>query len=248
MQLHEYSTQQGNWLFRWRSFLPLFLIAMMVPACLNYRYLADSPFYDEVWEIVCISVSFFGLVIRAVTVGHVPKGTSGRNTKKQLAESLNTTGIYSLLRNPLYLGNYFMMLGVMMVMAVNAWWLPILFTLAFWLYYERIIMAEEAFLAEQFGEEYTRYAARTSAFVPNFRHWVEPELPFSPRSVLRREYSGFFALVSVMYLLELVTDYLVKGKIHFSPAWTTAFLVSLLIYLALRTLKKHTGVLNAEGR
>ena len=35
----------------------------------------------------------------------MPAGTSGRNTAKQVADTLNTTGLYSLTRNPLYLGN-----------------------------------------------------------------------------------------------------------------------------------------------
>ncbi|MGB8874133.1 MAG: hypothetical protein WCC75_12145, partial [Desulfobaccales bacterium] len=44
--------------------------------------------------------------------GLPPRGTSGRNTQGQVAETLNTTGIYSLVRNPLYLGNFLIWLGL----------------------------------------------------------------------------------------------------------------------------------------
>ncbi|MGC9453013.1 MAG: methyltransferase family protein, partial [Oceanipulchritudo sp.] len=48
-------------------------------------------------------------------------GTSGRNTKQQVAYSLNTTGFYSVVRNPLYLGNFFMYLGI--ALFTHHWWL-----------------------------------------------------------------------------------------------------------------------------
>jgi len=58
---------------------------------------------------IAIALSMFGFIIRAIAIGTTPKGTSGRNTKEgQVAESLNTKGIYSMVRHPLYLGNYFM--------------------------------------------------------------------------------------------------------------------------------------------
>jgi len=51
---------------------------------------------DQVWEILCLAISLLGLGVRIVTVGYVPKGTSGRNTRGQKANVLNTTGMYSL--------------------------------------------------------------------------------------------------------------------------------------------------------
>ena len=248
MQLHETSAVQGDWLFRWRSYLPLFLIAIMIPGVLCFRYPGNSHYYDLCWEICCLCVSFFGLFVRCLTVGFVPRGTSGRNTSGQIADSLNTTGMYSLLRNPLYLGNFFMILGVVAMLAVNAFWLPIIYALAFWLYYERIIMCEEAFLGKKFGQTYYDYAASTSAFVPNFTRWKKSELPFSFRSVLRREYSSFFALVSAMFTVEIVGDLIVKQRLMLDPIWAVFFVISLGIYLSLRTIKKKTAWLTVEGR
>lgn len=90
--------------------------------------------------------------IRIFTIGHTSKRTSGRNTKRQIADTLNTTGIYSVVRHPLYLGNFFMFLGVMLF--AHLWWLLLIYILVFWLYYERIMFAEEAFLRKNFGDEY----------------------------------------------------------------------------------------------
>jgi len=101
-------------------------------------------------------ISLCGLAIRVYTVGHTPANTSGRNTAGQLAESLNTTGIYSLVRHPLYLGNFFMWLGVALLIA--NFWFVIAFVFAYWIYYERIMFAEEQFLRTKFGPTYVEWA------------------------------------------------------------------------------------------
>ncbi len=246
MTLQTQFTETGAWLFRWRSYLPLVFIAVIAPAFREFSYPFGSHFYDLIWEMICLSIAFFGLFIRCYTIGYTPKGTSGRNTKKQVAATLNTTGIYSILRNPLYLGNFFMMLGV--VMFIRVWWVWVIYALAFWLYYERIIMAEESFLKDKFGKTYEDYANRTPAFLPNFKLWRPNILPFSWRNVLKREYSGFFALISSMMFLELVGDYLEKGVIVLDVVWVSIFSFALAAYLILRTLKKKTKLLHVEGR
>ena len=104
MALREEFESSGNWLFRWRSYLPVAGLAIILLAFREYEYPGNSETLDHIWEVVCLLVSFFGLAIRAYTIGHAPGGTSGRNTKRQKADTLNTTGAYSLVRNPLYLG------------------------------------------------------------------------------------------------------------------------------------------------
>ena len=246
MLLHKESASQGNWLFRWRSYIPLVVIPLMIPPLLEYSYPHESHTCDQLWEIACLSLSLLGLAIRAITVGFVPGGTSGRNTRSQIADSLNTTGIYSVMRNPLYVGNFFMMLGV--VMFLQSFWLGLTFSVLFWFYYERIILAEEAFLLAKFGEEYERYADRTPALIPRFRGWIRPELPFSLRTVLRREYSSLFALITCFFTVEVLTDLVNSGRFEFDVFWLIVFALAALTYLTLRTLKKRTTLLNVEGR
>jgi protein-S-isoprenylcysteine O-methyltransferase Ste14 len=238
--------QQGNWLFRWRSFLPLVVLVPMVAAATKFHYLGGRHLWQEAWALFCMTISFCGLGIRALVVGYTPHGTSGRNTRKQVAESLNTDGIYSLCRNPLYLGNYVILLGA--VMFFFNWWLVAVVTLAFWLYYERIIMAEEAFLREKFGGVYEDWALTTPAFVPRLRGWRKPPLRFSMRNVLRREYSGFFLIVTAFCGLEITEHVVLERRLALEPHWQAIFLVGLAIYLLLRSLKKYTHVLAVEGR
>lgn len=246
MSLKDQMAKTGAWLFRWRSYLPLVLIVIIIPAFQEFSYPFGSHAYDLLWEMFCLSVSLFGLFIRCYTIGYTPKGTSGRNTKSQVAETLNTTGIYSIVRNPLYLGNFFMMLGV--TMFPRTWWLCVIYALAFWLYYERIIMAEEAFLKTKFGEYYENYLASTPAFIPNFRLWQPNTLSFSFRNVLKREYSGFFGVIAAMTILNFFGKYIHEGTFGFDLVWMSIFAFGLIVYITLRTLKKKTRLLHVEGR
>jgi len=246
MPLREEFESIGNWLFRWRSYLPLVMIGIFLMALREYEYPGHSEVLDHLWEGFCLIVSFFGLGIRIFTIGHSPKRTSGRNTGKQVADTLNTSGIYSVVRHPLYLGNFFMGLGP--ALFVHLWWLTLIYILSFWLYYERIIFAEEAYLREKFGDEYLAWASVTPAFVPNLRNYTKPNLPFSLRNVLKREYNGFFAVIIVLFILECAGELIAENRFEVDLMWAILLGVGFIIWITLRTLKKKTTLLNVEGR
>ena len=246
MALREDFERSGNWLFRWRSYVPLMVIGIFLLAMRGYEYPGHSEKLEDYWEIFCLVISFFGLGIRIITVGHTPKRTSGRNTKKQVADTLNTSGLYSAVRNPLYLGNFFIGLGISLF--ANMWWLVLVYILIFCIYYERIIFAEEEFLREKFGQEYLEWADRTPVIIPRFSQYKKADLPFSFRNVLKREYNGFFAIVVVMFMLELAGDFFYTGEIDFDRGWVILTSISFIIWIVLRSLKKYTSILDVEGR
>src|SRR6187431_3684361 len=120
MAIREELERQGTWLFRWRSYLPLVLVAFFAIAFRGYRWPFESYARYALWAELCFGVSFLGLACRCLTIGFAPWGTSGRNTKEQIADQLNTTGMYSFVRHPLYLGNFLIGLGVFS--APFIWW------------------------------------------------------------------------------------------------------------------------------
>ncbi len=239
--------KSGNFLFKHRGEIPLVLFILAIPVIYLTPVENMSPRIVKTITVLSIFLSTLGFVIRAIAIATTPKGTSGRNTKKgQIAESLNTKGIYSIVRHPLYLGNYFMWLGI--VTFTFNWIFVIVITLLFWIYYERIMFAEERFLERKFGDQYMEWANKTPAFVPCFRKYVKGDIPFSFKSILRREYSGMLAtVVSFVFVYDL-RQYFHTGTIKPDTTAHYILIVALVAALTLRSLKHYTGILKEEGR
>ena len=243
----------GNFLFRWRSYLPLLLLPAFVaagPESVRIEQALGNAL-SATWTGICIAVALLGVAIRVAVVGVVPAGTSGRNVDEQRAKHLNTTGLYSVVRNPLYLGNFVGLIGF--VAATRVWWLVVIVSLVYWLYIERIISAEEEYLERLYGKKYVEWASMTPAFIPRLRGWIKPDLPFSWRTVLRREYNGLFALGTVFMLWSASVDLIVEHKsidryLHEDAALVALYLATLGAFVVLRFLKKHSRLLHEPGR
>jgi len=186
-----------------------------------------------------------GFFIRFYTIGTTPKGTSGRNTKKQVAEVLNSTGIYAIVRHPLYLGNYLIWIGIA-TFVFNLLFI-LLISLIFWIYYERIMFAEERFLEKRFGEEYLNWSNRIPAFIPNFSLYKKSLIPFSIKSVLRREYSGILSCVIGFCFVNVLRNYKI-GEELFSKNMIYILGGTLIISIFLRIIKRNTQILNEKNR
>ena len=102
----------GDYLFKYRGQIPIILFLLIIPFILYNDYSQFTSSVIEKNKIVSFLFSFLGMIIRIYTVGNTPGGTSGRNRKKQIAKKLNTKGVYSISRNPLYFGNYLIWLGL----------------------------------------------------------------------------------------------------------------------------------------
>ncbi len=241
--VHEFE-KRGNWLFKRRGWLPLLFL---IPAILHL-WSADSASteYKLPLEISILCVGLFGQFIRAITVGRTPIGTSGRNVKGQVASELNTTGIYSSVRHPLYLGNYFMWIAP--VLLLKSAWFFIIFSLIYWIYYERIMFAEEQYLRKKFGEKYDLWSENVRAFIPGFRNYTKSNLPFSMRNVLKREYHGFTNMFLVFAIVDLARNWFSVKTVMLNPLWMWTLIAAMLIWVVLRILSKGTKVLHVKGR
>ncbi len=234
--------KQGYWLFRFRSYLPLLLLGFVLVSLWFQRQIYTT---ENIWfDLCCLMVALCGELIRTLAVGYSADRTSGRNTKQQVADEINTTGIYSLMRHPLYVGNFFMWLGI--ALYTRIWWLVLIFILVYWLYYERIIMAEENFLESKFGEDYLPYTNHISCIIPKFSNYVQNKYYFRIKKVLRQENSSLFGLVAVFLLIEFYQDLISRQTLIPEVHWLVIGSVSLVMYLTLRVLKKKTRILHND--
>ena len=245
MSLRTEFEASGAWLFRYRSFMPLVALPLVANGLWSFTFIGHRHDYAEIWNVFSMSISYTGLAVRALTIGYAGKGTSGRVTHRQTAETLNITGMYSLVRHPLYFGNYIIVLGVSAYF--HTWWLLILITCLYALYYERIMFAEEAFLSQRFGEQFERWADVTPAIMPRWHGWRQPDAAFKWRKVLRREYTGFFGITVAFCALEFAGDSIVEGHWQFDRPWIVLLVFGATVYVVLRSLKKHSRLLHVNG-
>lgn len=223
--------------------MPLLLVFPAI-AALSQSAAIQISLGDKVEDCVVFAsyiVSMLGLAIRWITIGYAAPGTSGRNTHEQRADTLNTDGMYSIVKNPLYFGNFLAFLG--MLMAIKVWWFILIGGLVYWIYIERVIAIEERYLAEKFGETYASWSARTPIFIPNPRLWQRPHLAFSFRKVLRQEYYGIAVVGSFFFLSDMAMDLIIEGEplvpwMKDDWYWIVEFIISISLFILLTTMRK----------
>lgn len=245
MALTDQMDSQGQWLFKHRGILPI--IIFIIGAYLFLRnesnpsdWVLEGTPYEIYYELSCLAVSLFGFSIRVYTVGYTPPNTSGRNTSGQVADELNTLGIYSMVRNPLYVGNFFMWLGVAML--TGNFWFIIAFILFYFLYYERIIFTEEQFLKQKFKDIYIQWAKNTPVIIPRISAFKKPENLFNWKKILRQEKNGFAAVFIIFCVFDISGELLKKEK-NFNEILYLAGIGSILIYIVLKFMKHKTKLL-----
>jgi hypothetical protein len=139
------------------------------------------------------------------------------------------------------------------MLATKVWWLALLAAIVYWLYYRRIIATEEAFLWPRFGAEFENWAARTPAILPNIAGWRAPDLPFSWRTVLRREYVTAYSIVVIMTGIAIADELIAErgslsAWVDEEPFWLWFFAIGTVAFLTLRAVKKRTDWLSVAGR
>ena len=105
------------------------------------------------WFLPALAVSLAGEAIQLWCFASLQKN-----------QVLAANGPYALVRNPMYLGRYFLLLG--MLMLAGRPWLLAGFTLLYYFYMVNRVRREEALLAPTFGDAYARYCAAVPRFVP----------------------------------------------------------------------------------
>ena len=231
--------RQGDWLFRRRSYAPLVLLPLAVLVMATHTQPpTDSLLLRRACELGCLLVSLLGVAARALALGWALPGSSGRNTREQIADHLNVTGIYSVCRHPLYLGNILMILGVLLF--TRSLLLALAGLLFYVLLYERIIAAEERFLEQKFGESFRQWAAGRPALIPKWSLWARPPSPFSVRAAVKGEFYGVTALFVALPALRTLDIRFSEGVWRVDVFWLIPTVVILALFVILRFVRKHT--------
>ncbi|RPJ74010.1 MAG: hypothetical protein EHM24_06895 [Acidobacteria bacterium] len=240
MRLADHFVRSGDTLFRYRGQLPLLMLPVFALGMLDARLPADLPPAGRAVQAAAVLLALCGLVIRVLSIGTAPEGTSERSTTSPRASRLRTTGFYSIVRHPLYLGNTITAVGLGAF--TTRWYVPVIVLLLGLLYHERIAAREEAFLEDRFGDEFRRWAEAVPAMVPRLSAYVPSDTPFVWKRVLGREFHGLMAIASVVFVLDISRRGLAGATLTPDPLWGWFFALSAAIFVVFTALKKTTGM------
>lgn len=185
--------EAGKFLFKYRSYTPLpfiiFSLIFMNPTLLSI--------------ITGFILSLSGEAIRIWSVGYA--GSETRTTSNVGGSHLVTQGPYSLVRNPLYLGNILIYTGIGIMSFALFPFFQIFALLFFSFQYYCIIIVEEEFLQTKFQDIFSNYKQSVNRFIPGKKplpEAINSKLDFKIEGAFKSERRSLqaFILVSVIII------------------------------------------------
>jgi len=181
-------------IFFYRGYLQCLFIVLLV------SYVWFFPMHsflrgqlDTFADIIGIGSLVLGAILRIWAVSHSGRHTRSRTIK---APSLTTVGPYAFIRNPIYLANFLIGLGLV-VLAEAIILIPVYF-IVFGLPYRKIVQQEERFLRKQFGDEFRRYCEAVPRWLPRLNN-ITRSFAFGHNFHLREFGTTFGILVGGLF-------------------------------------------------
>jgi protein-S-isoprenylcysteine O-methyltransferase Ste14 len=230
----------GNFFFKYRNLLfPIFALSIFIPSPELFTSYNFGSNYYLIPFLTGLIVAVSGQVARAATIG-LKYIVRGGKDKKVYAEGLVVEGMFRHCRNPLYVGNVLMLAGVG-IMSNSLYF--ILIGIPFFIFlYQAIIRAEENFLANKFGAQYTQYCATVNRWIPNLKGLDETfgSMDFNWNRYIIKEYNTVYLLILSIYIITVTHHPKMVAMNYDKKILVSAifFVVLSLIYLYVRYLKK----------
>ncbi|WP_338813126.1 isoprenylcysteine carboxylmethyltransferase family protein [Bernardetia sp. Wsw4-3y2] len=227
--------QIGNFFFKTRNFLfPVFYVLLFLPF---------PRITQDYILIFCIGlgITFIGQLIRMLTIGMVYIIRGGKN-RRIYAEGLVTEGLFSHSRNPMYVGNVSMIIG-MSILSNSVFAIPVMIPLFIFIY-QAIIRAEENFLRDKFGTAFDEYCTAVNRWFPKLKGIVDTfkKNDFDTKKVFFKEYNTTFIWMLGATLLFAYNKYFYSfNTLTFSDSIPFIIVIATLtiLYFTIRYFKKR---------
>lgn len=229
----------GRFFFRFRNALfPTVLLAIVILA--RPAEFPGNPALDKFATAAGLIIALAGEAFRMIVIGYAYIRRGGKN-KEVFANELVTRGFYAHTRNPMYVGNFMVVVGFSLIFG-SATVLALAVPFFAWAYLA-ITTAEEAYLRDKFGSAYDDYTNRVNRFIPDFRGIKASlaEFEYDWRRALVKEYNTLcFTLAILLGLLIWKIVYLYGYAEHKTAVRMLggALIPLAVLYATVRHLKK----------
>ena len=235
----------GNLLFRYRN-IGFPIIAILLFAAFEPGR-SRSVYHEILTDLIGFALAAFGQAIHIATLSTAWIRRGGRDSKIH-ADRLITSGWYAHCRNPIYIGNFLVVIGLLIMF--NNFIVFVVALAAIMFSYHAIVITEENYLIRHFGIEYQSYCQRVPRWWPIFKG-----LPRTARSIsihwrwaIAKAYTSAYSWVIMMILILTYKAWLFRGlgsmpeKIGLAGVFSGCS----LLFLLTRWLKKRSNVLAAD--
>jgi len=181
-------------IFFYRGYLQgLFIVLLVSYVCFFPMQSLLRGRLDTFADIVGIGNLALGAILRIWAISHPGRHTRSRTIK---APSLSTAGPYACVRNPIYLANF--LIGLGLVVLSEALILVPVYFIVFGLPYRKIVAQEESFLRNKFGDAFDRYCEAVPRWLPRPQNTAKA-LTFGPNFHFREFGTTFGILVGGLF-------------------------------------------------
>jgi protein-S-isoprenylcysteine O-methyltransferase Ste14 len=247
--LRSWNVVAGNFFFRYRNALfPLIFLCGAVT--LRPSIIMGSLVLDRFLIYTGVGIAILGQAVRLVTIGLEYIHRGGKDGQVY-AGRLVQGGVYAITRNPMYVGNALIAIGMTMLFGSPLGYLLLIPLFLF--VYQAIIAAEEAYLSNKFGSEYDDYCSAVNRFVPSMARipQVFSETRFDWRHSLRRDIGTVVGLTIGLIFVPVWRAYFLYGWDATKAVAIRAFILSTVIggaYFFLVRLKKNKRLFQNSPR
>jgi protein-S-isoprenylcysteine O-methyltransferase Ste14 len=242
-QANSYLVSVGNFFFKYRNAVsPIVFCSLALIS--KPLIIAENRRLDMYLDIIGFVTALSGQLLRICVIGFAYIKRGGKQ-KQVYAETLVQEGFFAHCRNPLYVGNVLMALGlIIMHNGILMYAVCLLFYLFLYL---SITVAEENYLRQKFGQVYYDYTKRVPRFLISFRGLGQTlkGMQYDWKKVIRKEYGTTFSFLTTAMAL-LVWERIAADGLTATSGYLKFILILwapvVLAYLAAFAAKK-TGVL-----
>ena len=204
----------------------LFILILLTGVLFQFpRLYPKNVFLNDVLNCIGIWLVMAGIFLRM-------SGRAHKKARSDKGHGLVTTGPYSLVRNPMYLGTF--LIGAGFILIVWPWYLLPVYVVVFFLRFGIQIRREEKYLHGTFGPSYEAYVREVPPIFPRWKDFTRAQLKkffLIDEIWTTKEKNGLLFFPFLVLVLELSQDYVVFESISLGKT-LFVFILSLSMFAA----------------
>lgn len=155
------------------------------------------PLLEKKWFVPGLAVSVAGELIQLWCFATI-------KTKKLLT----TGGPYMFVRNPMYIGRFFLIFGILMM--TGSIWILLFYTIVYYFYMTNRVNREEKLLSDLFGQDYENYKKDVRPYFPTYNSLFDASrlFVFDPQSFDQNHGVRNMAAVGICYIILFIFTFI----------------------------------------